>query len=291
MNRKIKSIGKYLLGFLPRARPFDFLHSLIFFIYAQRRLPRRGSGLFNDYLFFLKTGPEMTDALRQITSDKVYAKFFIDQIVGRKVTPETYAVFDSVDDIRRSDLPDRCVLKPAHACGVVLFLEDAGAELSEADRECLRRALDLDFYREFREANYRNLRKRVICEQLIECRETIKDYKLLCYKGVVKLVIICHHWHSRHKIRRQNFYDSQWDPIPVIQNGHPHGEWEPVPRDFSSMREIAEKIAQHFELVRVDLYRRGDKIYVGELTHCHNQAHGRFETIEQEKAFSRILFG
>ena len=52
-----------------------------------------------------------------------------------------------------------------------------------------------------------------------------------------------------------------------------------------------EKIAQHFDLVRVDLYRRGDKIYVGELTHCHNQAHGRFETIEQEEAFSRILFG
>ena len=91
-------------------------------------------------MFFLKNSNDMADALRQITSDKVYAKFFIDQVVGRKVTPETYAVFTSVEDIRRSKLPDRCVLKPAHGSGSIVFLEDPDAEISEADYEKLRRA-------------------------------------------------------------------------------------------------------------------------------------------------------
>lgn len=278
---------KYLLRFLPRTRMFDFLHTLIFFVYAQKRIPRRNSGLFNDYMFYLKNSDDMADALRQITSDKVYAKLFIDQIVGRKVTPETYAVFTSVDEIRRSELPDRCVLKPAHATGAIVFLEGPEAEISEADYEMLRRALAYDVYRETREINYKNIRKQIICEELIDSAETVKDYKLFYYNGKLKFIQVNA---GRHGVLDFNFYDHQWNRINVIYNNSPTGEWEIAPNNFLFMREIAEKIARHFESVRIDLYVKGDRVYVGEITHCHNQANGVFGSIEQERTISRVFF-
>lgn len=287
MKPVLKSVLKYLLRFLPRTRMFDFIHSLIFFIYAQRRIPRRNSGLFNDYMFYLKNSGDMADALRQITSDKVYAKLFIDQIAGTKVTPETYAVFRSVDEIKRSELPARCVLKAAHASGTVVFLEDADAEISAADREKLKRALAFDVYRETREINYKHLRKRIICEELIDNDETVKDYKMFFYRGVLKYIRV---YSGRGDTRRQNSYDSGWNRIDIIYNNYATGEWESVPRNFSLMCEIAGKIARNFESVRVDLYLQGDNVYVGEITHCPDQANGTFKTIEQEREISRIFF-
>lgn len=276
------------LRLLPRTRWGDFLHTLIFFLYAHRRLPRRRSGLFNDYMFFLKNSPDMADPLRQITSDKVYAKYFIDQIAGRKVTPETYAVFRSVDEIRASTLPGRCVLKPSHSSGVVVFLEEPGQRPTEDDLAQLGAALEHDLYVERREINYRHLRKRIICEELLQDRRTVKDYKLLCYRGRLRFVQV--DW-DRHGLRKQNFYDRDWGKIQISFDHHPTGEWEPMPAPFPEMREIAEKIAAHFESVRVDLYVVGDRVYVGEITHCQNQANGVFGSFEEERRVSSLYFG
>lgn len=287
MKAVLKSAVKYLLRSLPRTRAFDFLHSLIIFIYSQKRIPRRNSGLLNDYMFYLKNSSDLADPLRQITSDKVYAKLFIDQIVGRKVTPETYAVFKSVDEIKRSELPDRCVLKPAHGSGTIVFLEGPEADISEADYEKLRRAFAYDMYRESREINYKNIRKHIICEEMVDDSKTVKDYRMFCYKGKLKFITISS---GRYNILKINFYDSKWGRINVKYKPNPIGEWETAPNNFSFMCEIAEKISRHFEFIRVDFYVVRDRVYVGEITHCHLQAHGLFETIEHERAISRIFF-
>jgi hypothetical protein len=239
-------------------------------------------------MFYLINSDDMANALRQITSDKVYAKLFIDQIVGKKVTPETYAVFMSADEIQRSELPDRCVLKPAHASGTIVFLDGPDAEISETDREKLRCALDTDLYRESREVNYKHLQKRIICEEMIDSAATVKDYKLFCYEGKLKFVQVNA---GRHSILEFNFYNNLWNSIDVTYNNCPTGPGEAVPDNFETMREIAEKIAHHFESVRVDLYIAGDRVYVGEITHCHNRANGVFGSIEEERTISRVFFG
>ena len=233
----------------------------------------------------------MLDPLLQITSDKVYAKYFIDGVVGRKVTPETVAVFDSVDAISRRDLPPSCVLKPSHGAHYVVILPDAETDLSETDRTTLRRALASDPYRENREVNYRNLRRRIICEELVARGRIIKDYKLFCYRGRLRIVYICHRIRAADAPMAQNFYDSVWNRLDFVHNFRPFGEWEEKPANFAEMREIAETLAKHFELLRVDMYNENGRLYVGELTHCHNQANAEFGSLEQEREFSRVLFG
>ena len=288
--RAARAAAKRLLARLPHTPAFDYLHALAYFLYAHRRWPRRGSGLLNDYLFFLKTGPEMREPLRRITSDKVYAKHFIDGVLGRKATPETHAVFETVDAIRRAELPARCILKPAHGAHYVVVLPDAGTALTEADRERLRRGLATDPYRENREANYRGLRRRIICEELVTGGEIIRDYKLFCYRGRMRVVYVCHRRLGSDAPFAQNFYDRDWTPVDITHNYRAAGPLEERPTRLGEMIGMAEALGAHFELVRVDMYVDGDRIHVGELTHCHNQGNAAFGSLAEERELSRILF-
>jgi len=179
------------------------------------------------------------------------------------------------------------VLKPTHAAGTIVFLEDSDAEISKTDYEKMRRALTFDVYRETREINYKNLRKQIICEELIDTSEAIKDYKLFYFNGKLKFIQVNS---GRHYILDFNFYNSEWNPIYVTYNNGPTGEWEDIPDNFIDMCEISDKIAQHFESIRIDLYVTGGFVYVGEITHCHNQANGVFGSIDQEKLISRVFF-
>lgn len=70
-------------------------------------------------------------------------------------------MFDSVDRIDRRALPDRCILKAAHASGCFVSLNGAQAELTRADRGQLKRGLAYDAFRSHREINRKYLRKRI----------------------------------------------------------------------------------------------------------------------------------
>lgn len=288
---RLRDLGKALLDCLPHTRVFDHLHALCYFVYANRRLPRRDSGLLNDRLFFVKTGPELRGALAQFTSDKVYAKLFIDAVVGRKVTPETHAVFHSVAEIRRDALPARCVIKAAHGTGCTVYLEQAEAQLGPEHLAHLDQALSRDIYRETREPNYRYLQKRLICEELMDERDTLTEYKLFCHGGAVGVIVVGCDWNTGERKRKQNWYDADWNRLNVTAGGNPRGAWEEMPALYPEMRHIAEKLATWFELVRVDMYLKDGRVYVGELTHCHNQGNSRFASLEEERTVSRLLFG
>lgn len=288
---RLRSVVKYLLRYLPRTRGFDRLYMLIYFIYVHRRIPRRNSKLYNDYLFFLLTGPEMMDPLVHVTTDKVYAKYFIDRVLGRKATPQTYAVFESLDQIRRHRLPASCVLKPAHSTGIAVILEDADTELTEADLADLRRGLRADLYESNREVHYRYLRKRIVCEELVEGPDTLKEYKIFCYRGNARMICVNQYWHSKTRGRTKNFYDLDWNRLEITHRGRPIGEWEERPEQLDATIETAEKLAQFFECVRVDLYLSRGRIYVGELTHSDGKALGYFGSLDEERLVSRLIFG
>ena len=62
------------------------------------------------------------------------------------------------------------------------------------------------------------------------------------------------------------------------------------PANLAEMISVAEKLSEHFDFIRVDLYSGDDFIYVGELTHCHMTASERIST-EEEILLSETIFG
>ncbi len=278
MRRAFKMSLKLGLGDRP--------YLLILFIYAHKRLPRRSSRLFNDYLFFLKASDELSDIMRQVTSDKHLVKEFVNERVGTGKTIETVGLFASVSEINGEKLPRPCVLKPAHGSGSVVFCKEGQNELSEEELELLQRALDSSPYTSAREANYRYLRRRIVCEPMLQEGENIKDYKVFCFRGEPKVIQVDSDRHWAHK---RNIYTPAWEHVDVKYN-FPLGQWEDAPSNLSEMLDISRALATEFEFVRVDFFISGERLFIGELTHCPESAHGRFASRADEARFSALLF-
>lgn len=274
------------LARLPYGCVFDRIYIFTIFLYAHRRLPRRDTQLFNDYLYFLKTSQEIMDVFRQVTSDKVEVKNYVSRICGQDIVLPTFGVFEAINDINIAALPRPCVIKPAHGSGSIVFVKHGQLALGNEECHLLQEALETSPYISAREGNYRYLRPRLICEPMLPSGEETKDYKFFCYAGKPRIIQVDSERHSDHK---RNLYDARWTPLSISYN-YPIGEWEEAPVFLGRMSYIAEELAQYFDFVRVDFFLDKDKFYVGELTHCPESAHGRFRTIEEEMAFSELLF-
>jgi hypothetical protein len=278
----MKRIFRALLNGLPRNRLGDRIHHLAYFFVAHRRLPRRSSGLFNDYLFFLKASGGLEDVLRQFTSDKALAKLWIESRLGEGFTPRTLAILEP-SEVTATNVPGNCVAKPTHLCGTVAFLS---SEPVNTDLEALRASGHRNLYEVSREANYKNLRPRVIFEEMVDLPTNMVDYKLFCFDGEPRIIQVDVARHSKH---RRSLYTAGWDRIDITYS-KPKGPSIEPPACLEKMLKVARELAGDFESVRVDLYVADDRIFVGELTHCPEQAHGRFGSIEEERLFSQIYF-
>lgn len=276
-----------LLDKLPRSPLGDRLHNFFMFVYAHRRLPSNKSGLFNDYLYKLKTSQEILDILRQMTSDKALVKSYVREKCGDGLTLEALGVFGSVDELEANIPADPCVIKPAHGSGSVIFLNEGRCTLTDSERNSLSAALQTSPYETAREKNYAFLRHRLICEPMLSSGTKTRDYKFFCFKGQPRLIQVDSDRQDQHK---RNLYTSKWEPMQLSYN-FPIGSWEEAPPQLEQMLNAARKLSEPFEFVRVDFFIDEERYYVGELTHCPESAHGCFADKNSEKKFSKLLFG
>ena len=282
----IKRTGKVVFSLLPKNKYFDSVYFFAHFLVAHRRFPRRNSGLINDYFFFLKADQKLADAARQFTSDKEYVKYFIQAKIGSKSIIRTLDVLTEGSRIDEFRAKEPCILKPSHLSGLVVRL-DVGESLNGQQCESLKSALKRNLYDDNRELNYKNLPARILVEEDLGNGEQIKDYKVFFYKGTRKLIQVDSDRFTRHK---RNLYDTNWSPLPYVYN-KPHGSWESPPVILDRMLECANLLSEDFESARIDFFVTDSGIYVGEITHCPEQAHGRFENLKAERAVSEIFFG
>lgn len=277
---------KIILLKLPKSDFGDRIFCFFMFIYAHRRVPKRNSGLVNDYFYFLKTSNEALNVARQFTSDKKLVKSYISSVLGENYVVPTKKVFNSLDEIGNLEEFSPCVLKPAHSSGAVVFIQTDRSKLTSRERDLLQGSLDSSPYITAREKNYKYLKPSIICEEMLPDGADIKDYKFFCYKGRVRAIQVDSERQSSHK---RNMYDRNWNPFYFSYN-FPIGDWEETPSKFREMKALAESISFDFESVRVDFFISGDNLYIGELTHCPESAHGKFESLEAEKIFSQHYF-
>jgi hypothetical protein len=271
---------------LPPWRIFDRFIALAFFWVAHRRLPSRQSGLFNDYLFYLKTSAEMDGPLRQCVSDKDLVKNFYRGVFLEEHAPRTLVKFHDFDEFSRSDIPEVCILKPTHLSGCI-FVDSGKSALSAEQIDRVKNWFHTNMYTHIgRERNYRLLRPTVICEEVITSQADIRDYKIFCYRGEPRLIQVNVNRFTEHKKR---LYTVDWKPLPFRLNHIPLADVEPRPGGLDHALDLARKIADYFDFIRVDTYLIDGRVYLGELTSIPENANGRFDALEDERTFMTIL--
>ncbi len=285
--KETKHLFKSLFDRLPRCGFFDYIYNFSCFWVAHRRLPSENSGLYNDYLFYMKSSSEIERAARQFTSDKRLVKLYVASILGEDRCPRTHDVI--FDEVKLGEFSAKvpCVLKPAHLSGSVVF-KMPGEKLSNQEHYELASSLKRNLYTETRERNYKNLVPSIIVEEALVNNNWLLDYKIFCFMGIPKIVAV---YSGRGARLCASFYDVHWNQLSIGYQLPPIDGDVLKPKSFFSILEAAEKLSSEFESARVDFYEVDGEFYVGEITHIHAQGNARFNSVEDERRFSRVMFG
>jgi hypothetical protein len=227
-------------------------------------------------------------ALLTTFADKGAAREYVCQIVGPEVLTTCYALVEDPGEIVPGDLPREFVLKPTHSSGPVYIVADAppgdGApagpvglansgiifcdpdsldwsELLATSREWLTR----NYGEKHVEWAYRDVEPRILVEELLKQPQggLPDNYRFFVFHGRTRFVQVDQlarsGWRRRH-------YLPDWTPVDVEFKFPSSPLPVPRPRELVEMVEIAERLSNETDFVRVDLYAIDGRLVFGELT-------------------------
>ena len=209
-------------------------------------------------------------------ADKLLAREFAAERIGAQHLPRLLMVCERFEDIDFDRLPDKFVIKTNHGTHWVLFVEDKAALDRAAARRQVNRWLKTNYYVNSREFFYKNVKPMVMIEEFLEedSGAPVLDYRFFVFDGVTKFFSI----QQRRVVdgeRAITRFTREFEKLPVPVNsatldatGAPAEDSLPVqfPPNMEQVFEIAAKLGQGFDFIRVDLYNPGGRILFGELT-------------------------
>lgn len=192
-------------------------------------------------------------------------KFVINKGLGSILTP-LLAVYDTADEIDFSVLPERFALKANFGAGRNIICTDKSTINEEECRRKVREWLKPGQY-SVAERHYNLIPKKFVCEEYIDDGSGgfPVDYKFMCIHGKVSCILGV----GGREVGHGSYlpYTLDWKPIPEYYRGNSTASsLLPRPDNLEEMIKIAEVLADGIELVRIDLYSNGSRIWFGEIT-------------------------
>lgn len=231
-----------------------------------RRLDLKHPVTLNEKNIWLKLNTYRDSKLVSQCADKLGVRDYVRRLGCGEILNELYAVWESAEEIRWEELPESFVLKFNDASGFNLLVPDKSRADWPAIQKQLKKWARRDFWRYYAELQYRGIPKRILCERYIESKSGLLDYKIYCFHGQPKYILVC--------VGRENgapafyFFDDEWNFCPITKDGkkEPAGFTLPRPEGLERMLDYARRLSEPFPYVRVDLYDAEGKILFGEMT-------------------------
>lgn len=220
---------------------------------------------YNEKLQWLKIyykDPRLT-----LLADKYSVRNFISSEIGDKYLVPLIGVYENVDEIEWEKLPGKFVLKCTHDSGSSVICSDKSKfDKNAAIKKLSNRMRNNTTYKLLREWPYKNIKRRIICEKyLSDERGELKDYKIYCFDGEPKVMVIVSERHlGKLKL---DFYDLQLNYIDLLLGPYKQsGKELSKPRGFEEMIRLSKILSRKLPHVRVDFYDIDGRVYFGEMT-------------------------
>lgn len=209
-----------------------------------------------------------------VMADKYLAREYISERIGSDYLIPLLGVWDNADNIDFNKLPDKFVIKCNHDNGVIICKNKSNLDFEETKKN-LNHRLKIDYYKKNREWPYKNIPRKIICEQLLENIDgkNLLEYNVFCFNGVPKFFKVGSVLSDGTLAK--DFYDIDWNYLDM-KTGASAGDIFPKPVHYENLIEFAKKLAQGTTHVRVDFYDCNNKLYNGELTFFSNGGHMKF---------------
>jgi hypothetical protein len=226
-------------------------------------------------------------------ADKVEARNYIKDIVGEKYLVPFLGVYNNPKEIEFEKLPDQFIIKTNWGCKQNILCKDKSAFNKDSAIQKLTDWIKPknNFYYKFFEWQYKNIKPKIVCEKLLLGKDgkIVKNYKFFCFNGKFKYLMIP----TRYKENAVlfNFYDRNLNLQPFTYGDLKNNKEQELKIDnYDEMINVAEKLAQPFPLVRVDMYEDGDNnVYIGELTFTPNNGAYPFDPVEWDYKLGELL--
>jgi hypothetical protein len=230
---------------------------------------------YNDKLQWLKL--YWKDELATVCADKYQVRKFVEKKIGKEYLNELICVYNSVNEISLSELPDRFVLKATHGSGYNLICKQKDLVNWEEYLYKMRLWLEADFYWAKRENVYKNIKPRILCEKFLVQNDgdELRDYRFFCFDGEPKFITVDFSITDKKNTRR-NLYDLEWNLMDA-EISYPKETTIQVkkPEKLEEMIELSKQLSSGFPHARVDFYYIDNKIIFGEITFFHQSGMGK----------------
>ena len=283
--RRVKKIAqnpRYLITLACKKGLFDCLSDesymkLNYWASMKKRLNLKNPETFNEKMQWLLLNYRNPYYSRLV--DKYEVKAIVSEIIGSQYVIPTYCVWDSIDDVDITQLPECFVLKCTHDSGSVVICKDKSKFDFDAAKKKLTRCMNENFYRFGREWYYKDIKPRIIAEKYMEDNKwgELRDYKFFTFNGIAKLMFVACDRFTDSKETTFDFFDMDYNHLPV-QHLHPNATKVPEkPINFELMRVLAEKLSVGIPQVRIDFYEVNGSVFFGEYTFSNSGAAVPFE--------------
>lgn len=271
-----------------------FIHDELCLKYEFKKKLNRNLNLnnpeyYNDKIQKLKLN--LNSQLASLCVDKYECRNYVEDVIGVDYLNTIYGVFESVDEINFEELPQSFVLKCTHGSGMNIFCDDKRKLNVNIAKNKLWCWMKIKYYLFNKEYVYKNVRPRIVCEEFLcqEDKEIIRDYRFFCFNGKVEFIAVDFNITNKQHTKR-NLYDLEWKLMDE-EISYPKDKVCELkkPENLSEMITLAEKLAKHFQHVRVDFYNINNKIIFGEMTFFHQSGCGIFKPLGFEKRLGSLM--
>jgi len=267
---------KLMFDKLLKIIPDPFYLQLVYYIKMGKRLDITNPKSFNEKIQWLKLYDRRLEYTKMV--DKYEVRKYISEIIGEQYLIPLLGVYNNFEEIDFSKLPNKFVLKCTHDSGGLVICKDKNKFDMEKAKMKINNCFKRNYYFQWREWPYKNIKPRIICEKYMvdESGIELKDYKFMCFNGQVKCLFVCLNRNSSNGLN-VDFYDMDWNPMPFERHYSSSGTTIPKPKNFDMMVEFAKKLSKDIPFVRVDFYETNGQLYFGELTFYPGSGYEEFK--------------
>ncbi|MEG1361381.1 MAG: ATP-grasp fold amidoligase family protein, partial [Lachnospiraceae bacterium] len=212
--------------------------------------------------------------------DKYAVKAYVEERIGKEYIVPTIATYKTPEEINYDALPDQFALKVNWSSGFNIIVPDKAAlDQEQAGRKLKRwiQPYNNSYYHSFN-WGYKDMEPVIYAEEYLEQPNgLVDDYKFFCCNGKVEFLFVAIDRFGENRLS-YNFRDRDFQPYPFYWGGRTHTSKKlERPENFEKMIEVAQKLAEPFPFVRVDLYQVAGQLYVGEMTFYSGGGRNRVE--------------
>lgn len=284
IKKEVKFVVRRIYFFIIKRVNLKFISDekylkILYYMITNNRLNLENPKKFNEKIQWIK----LYDRKEEYSSmtDKYEVKRLVEGKIGKQYVIPTYGIFNKFSEIDFEKLPERFVIKCTHSSGTVFICDDKKVLRKRKIKRKISKDLKKNYYYQFREWAYKNVKGRIIIEKNM-CKKgekKLNDYKIYCFNGKPELVLVCSN--RKNKKKNTDFFDLEWNKLDLTRSKSKNSiDKIPKPKCLHEMIDISKKLSEGTYFLRVDLYEIDEKVYFGELTFYPSSGFENFIPLE-----------